>query len=113
MRRYAALFALLAAAALLAGCRGSQPAETIPPKLRPVEVTVPTTETAPQTRQLIATVESLEKAQELAELYGIELLDYGSQIALFGTEEDPESVIQRGKDNGWPELSLNRPISAF
>jgi len=56
---------------------------------------------------LMATVETKEKAEELAELYGITLVNYSYQIATFHTSEDPQEVIARGKANGWPELTLN------
>lgn len=115
---------ILLAAALVSGCRKNVASETIPPKTVPAETasleTIPApefTETAPgeisQNGQLIASAETLEEAQKLAELYGIELVDYGYHIALFRTEEDPKAVIQRGRENGWPELSLNHTAKAF
>ena len=115
---------ILLAAALVSGCRKNVASETIPPKTVPAETapleTIPTpgfAETVPgdisQKGQLMASAETLEEAQKLAELYGIELVDYSYQIALFRTEEDPRAVIQRGKENGWPELSLNHTAKAF
>jgi len=56
---------------------------------------------------LIASVDSQEAAEALAEQYGITLVSYEYGIATFFTEEDPQAVIARGIQNGWTELSLN------
>ena len=66
-----------------------------------------------QEGQLMAMAQSLEEAQTLAELYGIELVDFSYQIALFRTQENPREVIRRGQQNGWPELSINYTAQAF
>ena len=63
--------------------------------------------------QLMGFAESQEDAEALAELYGIELVDFGYQIALFRTQENPREVIRRGRENGWPELSINHTMRAF
>jgi len=57
--------------------------------------------------QLLATLESREEAEAVAELYGITLLKYQDSLAIFCTEENPWEVISRGEAKGWPELSLN------
>ncbi|MBQ3193727.1 MAG: hypothetical protein IJB59_09195 [Oscillospiraceae bacterium] len=62
---------------------------------------------------LAATVESREEAEELARLYGITLVDYSYGVATFDTREDPQAVIARGREQGWPELSLNGNIKAY
>ncbi len=61
--------------------------------------------------QLLCAAESREAAEDLAELYGIILVDYQNGYACFFTEEDPDAVILRGKSQGWPVLSLNRKTS--
>lgn len=118
------LLCLLAAAAF-GGCRKSAPAQTVPVTSAPVETAPIETGTVPPTQPsqaqtepvtggvLIATVETREKAEELAELYGIELVRYAYQIAEYHTEEDPGAVIQRGIDNGWPRLERNGIVQAF
>ena len=58
-------------------------------------------------QELFCLAESREKAEELAALYEIEFVDYAHGVATFHAE-DPQAVIARGKQNGWPELSLNR-----
>lgn len=61
--------------------------------------------------RLICTAETEEQAQEIAQLYGIELIAFRNGVAVFTTEEDPWKVIRRGMEAGWPELSLDRQIS--
>lgn len=56
---------------------------------------------------LMAAVETDALAQEIAEQYNIELVSYENGIALYRTEEDPFEVIARGKQNGYPQLSIN------
>ena len=61
-----------------------------------------------ETEPLVCSAETLEEAEAIAEQYGIKLVDFSYGVATFFTEEDPREVIQRGLDNAWPELSLNR-----
>lgn len=58
-------------------------------------------------RELMCLAGSEEQANEIAELYGIELVSFSSPVAVFHTEDDPYKVIERGKTEGWPELSVN------
>ena len=58
-------------------------------------------------RELMAPAASREEAEEIAALYGIELVDYKHGYALFHTEENPSAVRERGVKNGWPELEPN------
>ena len=59
--------------------------------------------------ELIGSAKSEEDANRIAELYGIRLIDYSYGMALYETidGEDELEVIKRGKENGYPELSLN------
>jgi hypothetical protein len=84
---------LLLLAALLAGCGGYQ--------------TEAGCVSVDPGAQLLCLVEDRKAAEELAGLYGIELVDYDEGIALFYTEEDPRAVIAEGREKGWRELSLN------
>ncbi|MCI7808355.1 hypothetical protein MR626_03575 [bacterium] len=90
--------------------KATLPKQTAPGKEDPGDQTetIPALDAVSDRGQLMAGAESRQEAEELARLYGITLVDYQHQVALFFTEEDPGEVIQRGKDNGWPELSLNR-----
>ncbi len=59
--------------------------------------------------ELMGIFETKEEAQKAAELYGIELISYEQQVAVFSIEEgeDPLKIISKGEENGWPELAVN------
>lgn len=58
-------------------------------------------------RELFCAAESRTQAEEIAGLYGIELVAFDWGIATFHTEEDPLAVIERGRENGWILLDVN------
>ncbi len=58
-------------------------------------------------RELMILTDSEEEAKEIAGLYGIEFVDHSQGVAVFHTEEDPSSVVERGKKEGLPQLSIN------
>lgn len=104
-----AVLLLFLAAVIFAGCQKAAPKVPAPSTTAPIQASDLPTETTARdsTGQLMATVDTLEEAQALAELYGIELVDFSYQIAVFRTDEDPRDVIRRGEEQGWPPLSLN------
>lgn len=117
MGRYWTLGLLLLAATLLVGCRQREPLEKVPPASKPAQTepaatTIPT-DGASEEGQLMALAKSEDEARQLAKLYGIELISYSYGVAVFHTEEDPDVVIRRGIENGWPELSRNDTVYAF
>ena len=57
--------------------------------------------------ELMALVSSEEEAQEVAEQYGIELVTFAQGVATYHTEEDPGTVVRRGRENGWHALAVN------
>ncbi len=57
--------------------------------------------------ELICLVQSEQEASELAELYSISLKSFTNGVAVFTTEEDLQTVIDRGKKKGWKELYKN------
>lgn len=63
--------------------------------------------------QLMCEAESRREAEEIAELYGITLVEFLGNVAVFYTEENPDDVIRRGQENDWPELSLNFIVTAY
>jgi len=63
--------------------------------------------------ELVGVFETEEQAKECAELYGIELISFSYGVAVFEVSGDPKTLIEEGKRNGWPELSLNYRYSAF
>ena len=122
--RQTILWILILMLVFLCGCRSS--GQVIPPS--PPEATAhpKTDSTIPSTKpatpsietkpwdsfskrgQLMGEAEDWDNAKEIADLYGITLVNFGHGLALYYTEEDPEAVIARGEENGWPTLSLNR-----
>lgn len=62
---------------------------------------------AVQGKELMALASSEEEAEEIAFLYNIELVSYADGVAVYTTEEPVRDVILRGKEEGYPELSIN------
>ena len=94
--------ALLVLTALLPGCSRKMTLSASP---------VPEMESVIQVAkgsELYCLVDTEEKAKEIAKLYGIELVEFSVGVATFHTEQDPNEVIRRGKENGWPELAINQ-----
>lgn len=60
--------------------------------------------------ELMCLVADEQEAQEIAKMYNIELTRFDNGVACFTTDEDPQEVIKRGKENGYPLLDLNRII---
>lgn len=58
--------------------------------------------------ELWAMVSSAEEAEEIAALYGIELVSFAQGVATYHTDEDPASVVKRGRENGLPAIAINR-----
>lgn len=106
---------LLVILVTVCACQQSKPAHAASKPI-PTDGTVPTG--APDSLisdegQLIAKAESQEEAESIAELYGITLVEFKRNLALYHTDEDPREVIKRGQDNGWPELTLNHTAKPF
>ena len=103
----------LLAALLLSACRVNEPAvlpaessthtETVLPAMTLPD---PTKETEAVFCQLIAEAEDRAEAEKIAQLYGIELMEYRSGLATYYTEEEPNRVIAR-REPDWPELYRN------
>ena len=60
--------------------------------------------------ELFCICRSQEEAEEIAESYGIELVRWSDNVAVFHTEEDPGAIIRYGQENGLVPLSLNRRV---
>ncbi len=69
--------------------------------------------TAASNGQLMASAQTQEEAEQIASLYGIELVEFAAPLALYRTEEDPEEVIRRGAEMGWPRLEINHVVELF
>ncbi len=66
-----------------------------------------------ETEPLMALVESEEAAKEIAGQYGITFVAYLDGVATYCTDEDPEQVIARGEENGYPTLYINYQRSPY
>lgn len=86
---------------LLFGCGGTEKA-----KGEAVH-TAPAVENYVEGEELLCIAGSRSEAEEIAKMYQIELVDFSYGVATFHTEEDPRAVIERGKEKGYPELSIN------
>ncbi|MGN0307906.1 MAG: hypothetical protein ACI4DN_06800 [Lachnospiraceae bacterium] len=56
---------------------------------------------------LIATPETLEEAEKIAELYGITLISYENKVAVYLTDKDIRELIKMGKEKGYPTIDIN------
>ena len=60
--------------------------------------------------ELMCLCENEQEAKKIATLYEIEFVYFANGVATFTTDKDLGEVIQKGKDNGWTELSVNHVI---
>lgn len=58
-------------------------------------------------KPLFALAESEEEAKEIAESYGIELVEFNYGVASFYTDKDLRELIEWGKEQGLPLLEIN------
>lgn len=58
--------------------------------------------------QLTALADSLEEAQEIADLYGIELDSYSYGVAAYSTDKDISELLRIGEENDYPTLAPNQ-----
>jgi hypothetical protein len=72
---------------------------------------IPTTTSIVEGEELVALAESEEEAKQIAELYGISLVNFSNGVATFHTEEDLSTIIEKGKENNWTILDINRVIT--
>ena len=60
-----------------------------------------------ETTSLLAEAETEEEAMEIAELYGISLVKFRGNVAVYETDKDIEELIEMGKKNNYPTLEIN------
>ncbi len=60
--------------------------------------------------QLTALADTLEEAQEIADLYGIELEKYSYGVATYYTDKDISELINMGIEKGYPTLAPNSKV---
>lgn len=67
-----------------------------------------TPETEEGSYKVIATAENENEAREIAELYGIELIDYSYKVAVYLTDKNPVELVKWGKEKGYPSIAVNQ-----
>ena len=60
---------------------------------------------------MIALADTKEEAQKIAELYGIELVNYSYGVAEYETTKDPQELIALGEKKNYPALSTNNTLT--
>ncbi|MDD6203209.1 MAG: hypothetical protein PUB13_09790 [Lachnospiraceae bacterium] len=63
--------------------------------------------------RLTTLTETEEEAQEIADLYQIELVSYYKGLAVYKTDKNPEEVIRMGVENGYPPISIDQENHAM
>lgn len=62
---------------------------------------------ADEASTLTALADTLDEAQEIADLYGIELESYSYGVATYRTDKDISELINLGMENDYPTLAPN------
>ena len=60
---------------------------------------------------MIALADTKEEAKKIAELYGIELVNYSYGVAEYETTKDPQELIALGEKKNYPALSTNNTLT--
>ncbi len=61
-------------------------------------------------RELMCLTGNEDEAKKIAEQYGISFVEFDNGVAVFTTTEDLNAVIQRGIDNRYHAIEINREI---
>ena len=120
MKLSALLAFLLSLSLLLSGCAGTVSSDSAsgiaPPSSSPEDAAFPgkrpsvEPDASPviEGQELYCLAENREEALAAAEEYGIELVRFAYGVAVFHAEGDLSALLQRGIENGWHEMALNR-----
>lgn len=60
---------------------------------------------------MIVLADTKEEAKKIAELYGIELVNFSYGVAEYETTKDPQELIALGEKNNYPTLSTNNTLT--
>lgn len=60
---------------------------------------------------MIALADTKEEAKKIAELYGIELVNFSYGVAEYETTKEPQELIALGEKNNYPTLSTNNTLT--
>lgn len=61
--------------------------------------------------RLVANAATKEEAEEIAELYEIELIEYHKTVAVYETEKEPNALIHLGEEKGYPSIAVDYEYS--
>lgn len=61
-------------------------------------------------KKVIALADTREEAEEIAELYGIELSTYSYGVATYTTDKNLQELIDLGVENDYPTLTPNYEV---
>ncbi len=62
--------------------------------------------------ELLCLCDTEEDAKEIADIYGIELVNFSYGVATFHAE-NPREIIELGQEKGYPALELNGEMHIF
>lgn len=80
--------------------------------VKTIEIEMPTGNPS-AAEPLMTLTDSEESARVIAEQYGITFVSFQEGVATYYTDEDPNQVISRGEENGYPTLYINYPRELF
>lgn len=63
--------------------------------------------------ELVGLANTREEAEEIAGDYGITLLSYSENVAVFQTDKTYEEILETGKNKGLVELSINHENTVY
>ena len=63
-------------------------------------------------QELLCLCDTEDEAKEIAEMYGIELVEFSYGVATFHAE-NPKDVISMGEEKGFPPLELNGMMHTY
>ncbi len=105
--------ALMASAFVATGCgSGAAPAPAGNTAPGPVEIEASYSEDYVEGQELLCLCDSQEEAESIAEMYGIELVEFSYGVATFHAEK-PREVIAMGKEKGYPLLEINGMMQTY
>jgi len=106
-RLFIFLLTLTTLGILITGCTKNESVEFEEGTTFNAEIDKPT---VVEGEELMCLVDTKSEAEEIAKLYDIELVTFADGVATFHTDKNLQDVIQTGKDNNWPEISINHII---
>ncbi len=66
-----------------------------------------------KTIEVIALADSEEAAKSIAQMYQIDLKSYSLGVAVYTTDKEFSTLLQLGRDNDYPTLSLNHEVQLY